>query len=88
MSTKNLVGASEEVVNERDSLWFHPWFRRFNIWLGNFGILGVKIGEGIFGFRPQPNQFFRFRPKVLTKFREDRLKNATVIVPTDTVRRA
>ena len=26
----------------------------------NFGILGVKIGEGIFGFLPQPNQFFRF----------------------------
>jgi len=26
-------------------------------------VLGVEIGEGIFGFRPQPNQFFRFRPK-------------------------
>ena len=25
-------------------------------------VLGAKIGESIFGFRPQPNQFFRFRP--------------------------
>ena len=46
-------------------------------------VFGAKIGEGIFGFRPQsvlPIQ----TPKVLTKFREDRLKNATVSVPTDT----
>ena len=43
-------------------------------------VFGAKIGEGIFGFRPQPNQ----TPKVLTKFREDQLKNATVSVPTDT----
>ena len=28
-----------------------------------FWFLGAKIGEGIFGFRPQPNQFFRFRPQ-------------------------
>ena len=26
-------------------------------------VFGAKIGEGIFGFRPQPNQFVRFRPK-------------------------
>ena len=26
-------------------------------------VFGAKIGEGIFGFRPQPNQFFRFRPQ-------------------------
>ena len=26
-------------------------------------VLGAKIGEAIFGFRPQPNQFFRFRPQ-------------------------
>ena len=44
MSTKNLVGASEEVVNERDSLRFHPWFRRFNIWLGN-AYLGGKFWD-------------------------------------------
>jgi len=42
---------------------------------------GVKIGEGIFGFQPQPNQFFLFG---LAKFREDWLKNATVGVSTDT----
>ena len=65
MSTKNL----EEVVNERDSLWFHPWLGDLTfgwempISAVNFGILGVKIGEGIFGFRPQPNQFFRFSPQ-------------------------
>jgi len=41
----------------------------FNIWLElpisavNFGFFGVKIGEGIFGFRPQPNQFFLFGPQ-------------------------
>ena len=43
----------------------------FNIWLGisylvsavNFGVFGVKISEGIFGFRPQPNQFFVFAPQ-------------------------
>ena len=29
----------------------------------NFGVLGVKIGEDIFGFRSQPNQFFLFRPQ-------------------------
>ena len=29
----------------------------------NFGFFGAKIGEGIFGFRPQPNQFFRFGPQ-------------------------
>jgi len=29
----------------------------------NFGF-GDKIWEGIFGFRPQPNQFFRFRPQM------------------------
>jgi len=26
-------------------------------------VFGAKIGEGIFGFRPQPNQFFPFRPQ-------------------------
>jgi len=26
-------------------------------------VFGAKIGEGIFGFRPQCNQFFRFRPQ-------------------------
>jgi len=47
----------------------------------NFGFVLVKIGEGIFGFRPEHNQFFllSFRtPKVPAKFREDWLKNATV----------
>jgi len=41
----------------------------FNIWLGiaylcdKFCFLGVKLGEGIFGFRPQPNQFLLFGPQ-------------------------
>jgi len=30
----------------------------------NVGVLGVKIGEDIFGFRPKPNQFFLFRPQM------------------------
>ena len=41
----------------------------FNIWLGiaclngKFWGFGGKIGEDIFGFRPQPNQFFLFGPQ-------------------------
>jgi len=67
MSTKNLVGASEEVVNERNSLWFHRGsgdltfgWELLPISAVNFGGFWVNIGEGIFGFRPHPNQFFLF----------------------------
>ena len=49
-----------------------------------FWFWGAKIGDAIFGFRPQPNQFFRFRPQ---RFFPNFVKigwNATVSVPTDT----
>jgi len=51
---------------------------------GKFWGFWVKIGEGIFGFRPQSIVLPFRTPKVLAKFREDWLKNATVGVSTDT----
>jgi len=53
--------------------WFHGFYSQVILHLifgwelpisaVNFVVLGAKIGEGIFGFRPQRNQFFRFRPQ-------------------------
>ena len=49
----------------------------------NFGF-GAKIGKAFSDFYPNLISFSIQTPKVLTKFREDRLKNVTVSVPTDT----
>jgi len=63
MSTKNLVFNHRfQCFHSQVSLYLiFGW--ELPISAVNFGVLGVKIGEGIFGFRPQPNQFFRFRPQ-------------------------
>ena len=48
-------------------IWQFEFFCRFGLKClftpPKFWFFGAKIGEGIFGFRPQPNQFFRFRPQ-------------------------
>ena len=65
-SSTYLFGFASLIIGFKLSMFSFASYFAFNIWLGmelpisavNFGVLGVKIGEGIFGFRPQPNQFF------------------------------
>jgi len=63
MSTKNLV-FNHRLQCFHSQVSLHLIFGcELPISAVNFGVLGVKIAEGMFGFRPQPNQFFRFRPQ-------------------------
>jgi len=65
MSTKNLIFNHRfQCFHSQVSLHLiFGWEWELPISAVNFGVFGVKIGESIFGFRPQPNQFFRFRPQ-------------------------